>query len=178
MNEVKEVLENSTSLTFSDNTESVQSTFQDDEAVLVTLNMSFNKKFSIKTIREKFLQKVKDNKDENDIWNDMIEEGHNTINKNTMFYFMFNEFLDFMLQETDDEEFINEVKENMLFTEQSEILQSISERKANMNSPVIVERVPSNLSMSMCKCCISKEETNDKTDFSRDYFTNKGNENE
>lgn len=171
MNKVTEFLEKSTSLTFSDTHETIQPKFQDDETVLVTLNLSFNKKFSIKTIREKFLQKVKDNKDENDIYHDMIEEGKNTINKNTMFYFMFENFLDFMLQDIEDEDYVNEVKQSLLFTEQSEILQSISERKFQ---EIEIERVPSNLSMSLCKCCMSPEETRDKTDFSRDNFINKG----
>jgi len=175
MNEVKEFLEKSTSLTFSDTHETIQPKFQDDEIVLVTLNLSFHKKFSIKRLREMFLQKIAENKDENDLYHDMIEEGNKTINKNTMFYFMLDNFIDFMLQDCDDEKYIDEVKQSMLFTEQSEILQSISERKFQ---EIEIERVPSNLSMTLCKCCMSPDETRDKTDFSRDYFTNKGNENE
>jgi len=171
MNEVKEFLENSTSLTFSDTHETIQPKFQDDETVLVTLNLSFHKKFSIKTLRERFLQKIEENKDENDIYHDMIEEGKNTINKNTMFYFMFDNFLDFMLQDCEDEEYVDSIKQSMLFTESTEILQSISERKFQ---EIEIERVPSNLSMTLCNCCKSPDETTDKEDFSRDYFTNKG----
>lgn len=169
--------EKSTSLTFTDNecpSESVDTTFQDDETVLLTINMSFHQKASIKQLRKRILDSVK----EEDCFDDMLEQDNYKLNKSTMFYIMFKNFIEFILQDCDDEEYVKSVVESMLFTEQTEIVHDLSARKFDMNedseiSLAEVSRIPSNYSMSLCNCCISPEETSKRDDYSRDTFINK-----
>lgn len=167
----------STSLTFTDNdcpgNNNVNTTFQDDETVLLTINMSFHQKASIKELRKKILHSVK----EDSLFDEMLKEEDYKINKNTLFFLMFQNFIEYMLEDK-DENFVKSVKDAMLFTEQSDILSNLSERKFDMAedstiSLVEVERVPSNYSMSLCSCCKSPEETNNRDDYSRDIFVNK-----
>lgn len=160
-----ETLENQNNLTFVNNKTKTEVTFQDEETVLVTINMSLHKKYKIKNLKRDFIERLKSQELYSEMYEELLKDEENKINNDTMFYFMFHNFIEFMLHDVEDKEVINDAVNNMLFTESAEILATLSDRKTNM---IEVERIPSNLSMSLCKCCISPEETSDKTDFSRD----------
>ena len=165
-------IENSTNLTFTD--DKVETTYHDDETVLLTINMSFHQKATIKELKKKILHSVK----ENELYEDMLKEDDYKLHKSTMFYLMFQNFIEYILEDCEDKEYVQSVVDSMLFTEQTEIVHDLSQRKFDMNentetSLVEVERIPSNFSMSLCSCCKHPDSTNDKTDFSRDTFINK-----
>ncbi len=63
------IQENSTSLTFS-NDEAPDVTFEDDETVMISINLSFKQKVQIKELKKRIVQLSKDE----DCWVDMIEE--------------------------------------------------------------------------------------------------------
>jgi hypothetical protein len=168
-----EEFEKSASLTFS-NENVPDETFQDDETVLLTINMSFHQKASIKELRKKILHSVK----KNEFFDEMLEADNYKLSKYTMFYLMFQNLIEYVLEDCEDKEFVQSVVDSMLFTEQLEVLSNLSERKFDFNnntemSIAEVKRIPSNYSMSLCKCCISPEQTSNINDFSRDTFISK-----
>ena len=156
-----EDLEKDKSLTFNmyDNIK----TLQDKETILVTINMSFNQKTTIEALRHNFMIRAK----ENEVFkmyahND--DEPNNNIDDVLMFTYMLENFVGFMLDDlkySDDPkdiQFIQDVKDRFVYNESSEILNTISDRKFSeivngrfVNTKTIeIERVPSNLSMSLC----------------------------
>ena len=163
-------IKDSTSLTFCDNSapdKGVDTTFQDDETLLVNININFQQKFTVKELRKRITHLIK----EEDCYKDILDESDNKLNKDIMFYIMFENMIDFMLQDC-DEAFIKTVKESMIFTEYTEIVNTLSERKFDFDSDNIesieVQKAPSNYSMSLCKCCKNPDDTNDINDFSKD----------
>ena len=163
-------IQDSTSLTFCDNDapdKGVDTTFQDDETLLVNINISFKQKFTVKEFRKRISQLIKDE----DLYQDLLDERDNKLDKSIMFFIMLENLIDFMLSDC-DEEFIKNVKESLIFTEQSDILQTLSEQRFDVNtenvSNIEVQKVPSNLSMSLCSCCKNPDDTNDINDFSKD----------
>lgn len=163
-------IQESTSLTFSDDSapdKGVDTTFQNDETLLVNINISFKQKFTVKEFKKRISQLIKDE----DIYQDLLDERDNKLDKNIMFYIMFENLIDFMLQDCDDE-FIKNVKESMVFTEYTDVLQTLSEKKFDLDdnemSSIEIQKVPSNYSMSLCSCCKNSDDTNDINDFSKD----------
>lgn len=167
-------IQDSTSLTFSDDSapdKGVDTTFQNDETLLVNINISFKQKFTVKEFKKRISQLIKDE----DIYQELLDERDNKLDKNIMFYIMFENLIDFMLQDCDDE-FIKNVKESMVFTEYTDVLQTLSEKKFDLDdnemSSIEIQKVPSNYSMSLCSCCKNPDDTNDINDFSKDNSPN------
>ncbi len=162
--------EDLTSLTFCDNSapdKGVDTTFQDDETLLVNININFKQKFTVKEFRKRITQLI----EKEDCYQIMLDESDNKLDKAVMFYIMFENLIEYMLQDC-DEAFIKNVKESMIFTEYTEIINTLSEQKFDLDDDEIesieVQKVPANYSMSLCSCCKGKDETNDIEDFSKD----------
>ena len=165
---VREKLEEK-GLTFEINSETHETKkFEDGETLLLTLNLSYHSKTTAKALREYL---IKCSEKEFSAPASALEDTDGILTKDySLFYLMMEAFINFLscdYTENMSKKKKDELIEALSCSEQTDIINTLSWREHRDNI-VKIERVPSNLSMMTCNCCMSKEMTSDKNDFSRD----------